>query len=112
MNRDHLTAKIERLGTRISEIQSSRAGAEREGKWTAASQLSTAEDKFTIELLEAQASLAELEEQEEEELDVGALLDQVVAAARSLPSYMLDDLLERLEALRRVDDPSSWAPEA
>lgn len=103
--------KQERLLVRqLNRVRKSRAGAEAADKWTAAASLSNNEVKLAADLTELRASIAEASEARQITSDPQELLVLIQRAAGSLPSYMLDDLVDALDALRRVDAPDSWEP--
>lgn len=102
--------RVERLEARLAEVRRSREGAEAAEKWTAVSTLSAAEDKLLTALLEAQAEQAEQADRAGDELTADALLDRIEGLVRQLPSYLVDELLERLEACRETTPASDWVP--
>lgn len=97
----HRAAERARLQSRIETLEGRAAAASADKKWTAASALEDQVGKLLDRVLQIDAEAAELAAQEEEDLDPASLLDDIAAVARELPSYMLDDLIDRLEELRR-----------
>jgi len=101
---------VERLEKRLAEVRESRIGAENAEKWTAVSTLSAAEDKLLVQLLEAQAEEAEQAAEQAAELDTAAVLDEIERMLLDLPSYLVDEVLARVERVRECADPADWTP--
>lgn len=93
-------------------MERSLAGAQQKGGWTAASQFEKMLTDLTFALIEAEGELADEAEQKAMELepDPESLIEAIVSAARDLPSYLLDDLVEALQELRVCEPPEAWAP--
>lgn len=90
----------ERVAKRLQDVKNSRIKAEEASKWTAASSFSDAEDRLMNRLIELEAMEAEEADQVAADSDPRALIGEIVACARDLPSYLLDDLIDSLEELR------------
>jgi len=103
-------SQLERVQRRLEEVRKSREGAEKDGKWTAASTFSQQEDRLTLRALELEADLAEEEADRELEADPEALIAAIKGFAMDLPAYLLDDLIAALEETRRCASPETWAP--
>lgn len=104
--------KVELLRNRMASVEKSLEGAQGKGGWTAASQFEKMLTDLTLALIEAEGELADEAEQVELEPDPESLIEAIVGAARDLPSYLLDDLVEALQELQEVEPPETWQPPA
>lgn len=104
--------KVKHLQERIASMEKSLAGAQQKGGWTAAAQFEKMLTDLTLALIEAEGELADEAEAAAMELepDPESLIEAIVSAARDLPSYLLDDLVEALQDLRVCEPPELWAP--